>query len=398
MAALAWCGWMAGLALASLVPPAPGAAPARPAAGTVRPDAATLAPAFAEVERWIARGAFPGAVLAVGRGDAPPVVRAFGRLSSAPGAPPMPADALFDLASLTKVVGTTSAAALLYDHGLLKLDVPVASYLPAFAAGPGHAAITVRELLAHGSGLEPPVTPLWRLAGDRAGILALIDRMPVSADPAIRYKYRDENLILLGEIIERLSGQPLDRFLHKEVFVPLGMRETGFRPDPSLLARIPPTEQDDQLRHRLVQGVVHDETAFLMGGVAGHAGLFSTAADLSRLARLYLDRGRLDGRRLIRRGTIDLFRTRQPGPAATSRALGWDMPGSTGGFAGPLASPTAILHTGFTGTSIYIDFARGAYVILLTNRVNPTRANTAITEARPAIHTAVLRALDGAGR
>ena len=398
MATRTWRGWIAGLALTGMAPAGAHAATPRAPATAHGVDAAALAPAFAEVERWIARGAFPGAVLAVGRGDAPPVVKAFGRLSSEPGAPPMQADTIFDLASLTKVVGTTSAAALLYDRGLLKLDVPVATYLPAFAAAPGHAAITVRALLAHGSGLEPPATPLWRLAGDRAGILALIDGMPVSADPAIRYKYRDENLILIGEIVERLSGEPLDRFLHERLFVPLGMRETGFRPDPALLARIAPTERDDQLRHRLVQGVVHDETAFLMGGVAGHAGLFSTAADLGRFARLYLGEGSLDDHRLIRRRTIDLLRTRQPGPAANSRALGWDMPGATGGFAGPLAAPTAILHTGFTGTSIYIDFARDAYVILLTNRVNPTRANTMITQARLAIHSAVLRALDGPGR
>jgi CubicO group peptidase (beta-lactamase class C family) len=198
----------------------------------------------------------------------------------------------------------------------------------------------------------------------------------------------------MGEIVSRISGQPLDRFLQANVFGPLGMKDTGFRPPQSKLARIAPTEQDDQLRHTLVHGVVHDENAYLMGGVAGHAGLFSTASDLTKIAQLWLGGGSYGGKRVFRASTARLFASRQGIPSSSMRALGWDMPAVTGGFAGPLASPRAIMHTGFTGTTIYIDPDRDAFVILLTNRVNPTRDTTLINQARPAIHTAVLTALD----
>jgi CubicO group peptidase (beta-lactamase class C family) len=173
------------------------------------------------------------------------------------------------------------------------------------------------------------------------------------------------------------------------------MKDTGFRPSRALLPRIAPTEQDDTFRHMLVRGVVHDENAYMMGGVAGHAGLFSTARDLSALAQLYLNHGSYRGKRLIKASTIALFETPQNLPPGSSRALGWDMP-TPGGFTGPLASLHAIIHTGFTGTSIYIDPDRDAFVILLTNRVNPTRNNALIGQARPAIHAAVLSVLDGA--
>jgi serine-type D-Ala-D-Ala carboxypeptidase len=171
------------------------------------------------------------------------------------------------------------------------------------------------------------------------------------------------------------------------------MKDTGYNPSPKLLDRIPSTEQDDVLRHELVHGVVHDENAYLMGGVSGHAGLFSTASDLSKLAQMYLNGGTYRGKRIISRQTIELFMKRQMLPPTSSRALGWDT-AVEGSFAGDLASPRAIIHTGFTGTSIYIDPDRDAFIVLLTNRVNPTRENNPIDQARPAIHTAVLATLD----
>jgi len=235
-------------------------------------------------------------------------------------------------------------------------------------------------------------------ATDRAGILRQIEAMGVTEAPGTAFHYRDENMILIGEIVERISGMPLDRFLRREAFRPLGMNDTGFRPPRSRVDRIAPTEQDDSFRHMLVRGVVHDENAFLMGGVSGHAGLFSTAGDLAKLAQLYLDRGRYHGKRLLRASTVALFSTPQNVPPGSTRTLGWDMPPAGGGFAGPLASPHALMHTGFTGTSLYIDFDRDAFVILLTNRVNPTRDNLLINQARPAIHTAVLAALDAAAK
>ncbi len=352
-----------------------------------------FAPAFAEVDAWVAKKAFPGAVLAVGQHGRLLALKAFGRIDSAADAAPMPVDALFDLASLTKVIGTTSAAEILYDRRQLDLDAPVAHYLPAFGDAPGHAAITVRALLTHSSGLKLSGL-LWQQAGDRAGILRQIDAMAVSDPPGSVYHYQDFNMILVGEIVERLSGQPLDQFLHREIFAPLGMKDTGFRPAPALLPRIAPTEQDDSFRHMLVRGVVHDENAYVMGGVAGHAGLFSTARDLATLAQLYLDGGRYRGKQIIRADTIRLFATRQNMPPGSSRTLGWDTP-TPGGLFGTHASPRALIHTGFTGTSIYIDPDRDAFVVLLTNRVNPTRANMLIAQARPAIHDAVLAVLDG---
>lgn len=349
-----------------------------------------FAAAFREIESWVGI-AFPGAVVAIGMHGRLVALQSFGKISSAPDAPPMPRDAIFDLASLTKVVGTTTAAELLYDQGLLDLDRPVVAFLPAFAGTPGHERITVRHLLSHSSGLFT-TDLLWQHSRNRQELLALIDRMPVAWEPGSRYQYRDENMILMGEIVERLSGKPLDRFLHDHAFVPLKMKDTGFNPPARELPRIPPTEQDDVFRHRLVRGVVHDENAYVLGGVAGHAGLFSTARDLSKLAELYL-RG---GKPLLKSASVAAFTTRQADPPGTSRALGWDMPDASGSFAGPRASPDALIHTGFTGTSIYIDRQRDAFILLLSNRVNPTRNNKRIADARIAIHTAVLSAMDSA--
>ena len=380
------------LAAASLVLLCGQSGPPRPvrqlAIATAQQDA-RFARAFAEVESWIAQKAFPGAVLAVGQHGRLVALKSFGRMDVSAGAPPMPADAIFDLASLTKVIGTTTAAAILYDRGKLDLDAPVRRYLPEFT----HNAITVRHLLTHSSGLKPSGV-FWQKAKDRQGIMRQIYALPAGDPPGTAYKYQDFNIILIGEIVARISGQPLDRFLQREVFGPLGMKDTGFNPPRSKLARIAPTEQDDVLRHMLVRGGVHDENAYLMGGIAGHAGLFSTAADLAKLAQLYLNHGTYRGKRLLSAKTVALFSAAQGVPPGSTRALGWDMPPpGSGGLAGPLASASAIMHTGFTGTSIYIDSERDAFVILLTNRVNPTRDNPLIVKARPAIHTAVLEVL-----
>lgn len=350
--------------------------------------------AWAEVQAWVGK-AFPGAVVAVGMQGRLVALRSFGRMSAAPDAPPMPRDAIFDLASLTKVIGTTTAAELLYDRGLLDLDRPVAEYLPAFGGAPGHDRITVRHLLSHSSGLFTSEL-LWQHSRNRQELLARIDHMPLAWEPGSRYQYRDENMILMGEIVEHLAGKPLGRFLHDAVFEPLGMKDTGFNPPARRIARIPPTEQDDVFRHRLIRGEVHDENAFVLGGVAGHAGLFSTAADLAQVAQLYLDHGRRHGRQLLKPASIAAFTTRQTVVPGSSRALGWDMPDASGGFAGPRAAPDALMHTGFTGTSIYIDRSRNAFIILLSNRVNPSRGNKRIADARIAIHTALLSAIDAA--
>lgn len=313
-------------------------------------------------------------------------------MDSPASAAPMPVNAIFDLASLTKVIGTTTAAEILYDRKKLDLDAPVTKYIPEFAGTPDHDKILVRNLRTHSSGLNSQEV-LWKQAKDRQGIMNLIYKMRVDWEPGTRYEYRDYNMILMGEIVQRISSMPLDKFLQHNVFIPLGIKDTGYNPASKLLDRIPPTEQDNVLRHALVHGVVHDENAYLMGGVSGHAGLFSTASDLSRLAQMYLNGGTYNGRRIVSAQTIRLFMKRQMIPPTSPRALGWDT-AVKGSFAGDLASPRAIIHTGFTGTSIYIDPDRDAFIILLTNRVNPTRKSALISQARPTIHTAILATLD----
>ncbi len=351
-----------------------------------------FASAYREVEYWIGQKAFPGAVLAVGRDGKLVALKALGKMDYSKRAKPMPRDGIFDLASVTKVVACTTAAAILYDRKQLDLDAPAVQYLREFAGTPGHEEVRIRHLLGHSSGLQAQRV-LWRDATDRPGVMKQLFALPLVSKPGETARYRDYNMMVLGEIVFRISGQPLDRFLTRNVFGPLGMKHTAYNPPAKWIARIPPTEQDEMLRRRLVRGVVHDENAFLMGGVSGHAGLFSSARDLSTFAQMYLNGGVYKGRRILNPETVRLFMQRQTSPAQTTRALGWDTP-SEGSFSGELASPNAVMHTGFTGTSIYIDPDRHAFVILLTNRVHPTRNNMLISQARPAIHTAVLSILD----
>lgn len=378
------------------MPPPPGVAVFRPVNkldfDTKHQDQ-RFAAAFQEIQNWVENKAFPGAVLAVGQHGKLVAWKAFGKMASSPEARLMPKNAIFDLASLTKVTATTTAAEILYDRKLLDLDAPVVHYIPEFAGVPRHDEILVRNLLSHSSGLSSPGV-LWTKAHDRAGIMSLVYKLPMYFKPGEKMQYRDYNMILMGEIVQRLTGEREDIFLKENVFGPLKMKDTGYNPPRKLRRRIPPTEQDDVLRHTLVHGVVHDENAFLMAGVSGHAGLFSSAHDLAILAQTYLNGGIYDGKRIVSAETLKLFMQRQSTPKGTSRALGWDT-AVKGSFAGDLASPNAIIHTGFTGTSIYIDPDRDAFVILLTNRVNPTRRNNLIAQARPAIHTAVLQVLEG---
>lgn len=351
--------------------------------------------AFDAVDGWICQGAFPGAVLAVGQHGSLLALKAFGRIEYTPDSSPITADEIFDLASVSKVIGTTSAAAILYDEHKLLLDAPVVSYVPEFAGTPDHGEVTIRELLTHSSGIPTPGL-MYQKASNKIGILQQIYAVPLATLPGTWFKYRDPNFILLGDVIERLSAQPLDVFLHKHVFGPLGMTSTEYKPSQNLLGRIAPTEMDGVLRHHVVRGEVHDENCYTMGGVCGHAGLFSTAGDLAIYAQMLLNGGIYGDKRIFQESTVELFTRRQNIPVDSTRALGWDTPAADS-FAGGLASPHAVLHTGFTGTSVYIDFERDAFIVLLTNRVYPTRKNEEIAPARLDIHTAVLQALDRQG-
>jgi CubicO group peptidase (beta-lactamase class C family) len=344
------------------------------------------------LDEFVARRAFPGGVLAVGYRGTLAYLHPFGRLSYDSDAPPVAADTIYDLASLTKVVATTTMAMILVDEGRLDLDQKVGEILPDFR-GPWKDAVTVRYLLTHSSGL-PATAPLYQDIRGRAAYVERIAAMDLVYPPGSQSVYSDLGVILLGEILERAAGRPLEDFVRERVFEPLGMRDTLFRPPASLAARIAPTEFDPW-RGRMIRGEVHDENAFAMGGAAPHAGLFGTAGDLSRFAQMLLDGGVLDGRRIVSRETVELF-TRRAGIPGSDRALGWDTRSAEGSSAGTFFSSRSFGHTGFTGTSIWIDPERNLFVILLTNRVHPTRENNLIRQARPAVADAVVRAIDPA--
>ncbi|HEX3130099.1 MAG TPA: serine hydrolase domain-containing protein [Thermoanaerobaculia bacterium] len=344
---------------------------------------------FDEVDRLLEtyreRHAFPGGVLAVGNQTGLIHLHPFGRLSYAPDARAVTANTLYDLASLTKVVATTTMAMILVDERRLDLDKPVHDFLPAFQ-GPGKEEVTLRHLLTHSSGL-PATAPLFQEIRGKAAYVERIAAMDLTYPPGSKSVYSDLGIILLGDILERTARRPLDVFAQERIFLPLGMKHTGFRPPRLLWPRIAPTE-NDPWRGRMVQGEVHDENAFAMGGVAPHAGLFSTAGDLARFAKMLLN----GGGRIVSSQTLEMF-TKKAGIPDSDRALGWDTKSAEGSSAGTLFSTRSFGHTGFTGTSIWIDPDRQLFVILLTNRVHPTRENNLIREVRPAVADAVVRAL-----
>jgi beta-glucosidase-like glycosyl hydrolase/uncharacterized protein YbbC (DUF1343 family)/CubicO group peptidase (beta-lactamase class C family) len=341
------------------------------------------------LEHFLEEGAFPGGVLAVGHRGALVHLRPFGRLSSDADAPAVEADTIYDLASLTKVVATTTMAMILVDEGRLDLDAKVQDFLPLFR-GPGKETVTIRHLLTHSSGIDW-WAPLYEEIRGQKAYLQRIQAMELVYEPGTDFKYSDLGIILLGEILSRVSGQLLDEFVRERVFEPLAMTDTLYRPGEDRLSRIAPTEYD-AWRGRLVRGEVHDENAFALGGVAPHAGLFSTAGDLSRFVQMLMNGGVLEHHRIVSRETVELF-TRRAGDGDSTRALGWDTKSPEKSSAGALFSDRSFGHTGFTGTSIWVDPERELFVILLTNRVHPTRDNQLIRRVRPAVADAVVKAL-----
>lgn len=331
--------------------------------------------------------AFPGAVAVVGTKEGAAITVSVGHLDWQP-SPAPGVSTLWDLASLTKVIGLTSAMMLLVESRSIDLDAPVERYVPEFR-GRWKELVTVRHLLAHSSGL-PSWRPLYKEADSPAGALALAIATPLDTMPGVQMVYSDLGVIILGEIVSRVAGQPLDSFLRERVFAALGMSETMYRPDDSLMDRIAPTEVDPW-RQRHLRGEVHDENAFALGGVSGHAGLFSSARDLVRVARMYLNGGTLDGVRFVSPSTIAQFTTIQDS-TLSHRALGWEKPNGSNS-AGHLMSRSAFGHTGFTGTSIWVDPERNLFVLLLTNRVNPTREHRGITAVRVAVADAAIGAV-----
>ena len=338
----------------------------------------------------ITEGAAPGAAIAVGRFGRLVHLRGYGTLDYASGSPAVEPTSLYDLASLTKVVAATTVAMLLEDEGKLDLSRPVHSYLPEFDA-PDKSGITVQMLLTHRGGLESGA-PLYRQYKGRAEYLAQINARPLKSLPGSATLYSDWDIVLLQAIVERISGTTLDDLAASRVFRPLGMLDTKFTPDTAdaaLRRHIAPTAIDSA-RGGLLQGTVHDGNAWALGGVSGHAGLFSSARDLATFAQFLLDGGSYDGVRILAPTTVARWTSRQ-GPAS-SRALGWDTP-APASSAGRFFSPRSYGHTGFTGTSLWIDPARDLFVVLLTNRVNSRGSSTRYTQLRRDVADAIQSAI-----
>lgn len=319
------------------------------------------------VQRGITAGAYPGAAVVIGRHGFAVWQKGYGRLGwSTKSARVDPAQSIYDLASLTKVIALTTAAMILYDEGKLRLDARVVDFLPAFA-GPNKDRVTIAHLLTHRSGL-PAGRQLWKTARTPAEAHAQVLETNLQTRPGAVFNYSDLGPVVLGMVIERITGKSLDIFTAERVFAPLGMTDTEYLPDPSLRTRIAPTEMTPPRGYPIL-GEVHDEAAFTLGGVSGHAGLFSTATDLSVFAQMMLNGGTFNGVRIVSDTTIARFIR----PVADHRALGWEVANQERG-AGEYLSARAYGHVGYTGTSLWIDPERAMFVILLTNRVHAARS------------------------
>ncbi len=333
---------------------------------------------------------FPGAALLVGHRGRVVFNSNYGRNTYDPNSKKIDEKSIFDLASLTKVIATTSAAMLLYDQGKLDLKEKVSTYLPQFGNN-GKEKVTIENLLLHNSGL-PPWRPFYKTYSDSADVINAIMKIKLDYKPGTDYQYSDLGMIVLQKVIESITKTGLDNFLEQNLFSKLGMKNTFFNPSPKVWYHCVPTEKDDYWRNRLLKGKVHDETAYLLNGISGHAGLFSTSEDLAKLMYVYLNNGRYLDQQIFDPATIQLFTTRNSG--LNSRALGWDTKTDEKSSAGKFFSTDfSFGHTGFTGTSIWVDKKEGLFVILLTNRVYPTRTNRKIIEFRPKLHNAVYEAV-----
>ncbi|HIM50758.1 MAG TPA: DUF1343 domain-containing protein [Acidobacteria bacterium] len=352
------------------------------------------------VEDAIRDGRLPGAVVVVGHAGEIVYERAFG--ARAVDGPPeaMTPDTIFDLASLTKVVATTTSVMILVEEGRLRLRDRVATYLPEFSSH-GKDRITIEHLLTHVSGLRPDLPLEEVFEGADTAIARAADEVP-EAGPGERFVYSDINFFVLGEIVRRVTGQTLDQFARDRIFRPLGMRDTGFNPPASLRPRIAPTEPCAPLAWPcggdgavMLRGRVHDPTARRMGGVAGHAGLFSTAGDLARFCRMLLGAGTLDDVRILAPLTVArMTRVSTPPQMADRRGLGWDLDSRFSSNRGDLFSFGSYGHTGFTGTSLWLDPASDTFVVFLSSRLHPTGAGD-VTALRGRVATVVASAVSG---
>ena len=372
----------------------------------------TFSAAFSVLEDAISARAFPAASIAVTHKGRLTALKAFGNFTyetNPEGAPSLSprsvrrqggdfdsevtSATLFDLASLTKVIATTTTAAILYERGLFELNALVLGVIPEFLVDscgevdPHRREVSFRMLLAHSSGL-PAYEKLFLKAQNRDDLLRAAFAMPLSADPGTRAEYSDIGFLILGAALERIAQESLDIFCRREIFGPLAMTSTTFNPPTAVRHQIPPTADDLIFRHRVIQGEVQDENASVLGGVAPHAGLFSTAEDLARFAHAMLS----EGQPILRPETVALFTRRESAPAGTTRTLGWDTPSSPS-QSGKYFGPASYGHLGYTGTSLWIDPGRQLSITLLTNRTWPDCSNQAIKQVRPNFHDAIAEAL-----
>lgn len=344
--------------------------------------------ALAALLHAVEQRAFPGAAFVASQSGKVILQGSVGRFTYDEDAEGVTLSTVFDLASVTKVVAATAIAMLLFDRCQLDLQQPVVELLPEFEnADARRNQVTVAMLLAHSSGL-PAYVKLFLQTLNRSALLRLAFQVPLEADPGSRAEYSDIGFILLGELLQRIAKESLESFCRREIFLPLGMVHTSFNPQQALRAEIPPTRNDQTFRHRVIQGEVHDENASVMGGVSGHAGVFSNTTDLMKFAASMLGREP----KIVSPETIKLFTTRRTSPAGTSRALGWDTP-SPPSQAGKYFSPHSFGHLGYTGTSLWIDAEREIAIALLTNRTWPDNASQAIKKVRPEFHDALMKEL-----
>ncbi|MCM3393466.1 serine hydrolase [Cytobacillus sp. FSL W8-0315] len=340
------------------------------------------------MEGMISEGVMPGAVTFVARRGHIVKQDAYGysyrytddKFTEAQNPIEMTEDTIFDLASISKIF-TTTAAMILYDDGRFQLDDPVAKYIPEFAEN-GKENVTIRQLMTHTSGFTAWI-PLYSQGSSRDDRMQIVFKHPLANEPGEAYTYSDLNMITLGAIIERLSGQSLDEFVKKRITKPLGMKDTMYNPPESLKHRIAATEYQPAIGRGLVWGEVHDENAWSLNGVAGHAGVFSTASDLAKLAHMYVNDGRYGGKRILKEETVKMLIQNQiPQFPGNDHGLGWEL--GQGWFMDALSEGTSLGHTGYTGTSIVINRNNGTIAILLTNRVHPSRNTVTTNIARRA--------------
>lgn len=354
------------------------------------------------VSQSIAKSYFPGAQLIIGNDKNTIFEKSFGNFTYDEFSPVVTDESMYDLASLTKVIATTSAIMKLYQEEKIDLNDKVAKYIPEFANN-GKENLNILNLLLHNSGLKAFI-PFYKYYTSREEVINAIYNAVLDYEPDTKFVYSDLNAILLGFVVEKVSGLSLDEYCKTNIFEPLGMRSTVFLPDDKMKERIPPTENDNYWRNRLLKGEVHDEAASMLGGVAGNAGLFSNAGDIYKFMRTMLNNGAyynpytrdLKEEKLFEPEIVTLFTKRFTEVFySNSRALGWDtkpdvLPSKYRMPCGELISDNCFGHTGYTGTSVWCDRDRKLIIILLTNRVYPSRDNEGIREIRPDIHNAAI--------